>query len=195
MKKLMRLLTVAGLLYAANRWWNGRFEEASITHSVVEDREGRRWNGRIVRVQSLLNASPQFVWRKLRAVETLSHVSAPILYFQPQTADPLPEKWLPGDSITVDLFALGFLPVGSHTIALQAIDDAAMTMRTMEHGVAAQVWNHQITVADAGDGRARYSDEVGIYAGALTPLIAAFAHFFYRWRQTRWRGVVQRARG
>ena len=45
-------------------------------------------------------------------------------------------------------------------------------------------------VQDTGDGRTLYTDDVDIYAGPLTTAVAAFAYFFYRYRQTRWQQLA-----
>ena len=47
-------------------------------------------------------------------------------------------------------------------------------------------------VQPTADGRTRYSDEVLIEAGLLTCFVWAFAQWFYRHRQRRWRHVAQR---
>lgn len=39
--------------------------------------------------------------------------------------------------------------------------------------------------------RCHYSDVVDIEAGALTPVVAAFAALFYRYRQRRWRRLAR----
>lgn len=55
----------------------------------------------------------------------------------------------------------------------------------------AQIWLHFIAITEHPGGRTLYTDEIDIYAGPLTCAVVAFARFFYRYRQTRWRMVVK----
>ncbi len=65
--------------------------------------------------------------------------------------------------------------------------------RLRDDGYSALIskWDHWITVAPDKDGGTRYSDEVEVSAGALTPFIWAFAQIFYWHRQRRWRGLAK----
>ena len=56
-------------------------------------------------------------------------------------------------------------------------------------GSAARMWDHRIYVESDGEGT-RYSDCLRIDAGLLTPVVAAFAGVFSRYRQARWRRLV-----
>lgn len=183
---LLRLVGLAGALIAANQLWNRRFTAVSMEAAMVPNAQGRYYPGRRVRVQSRLDAAPEAVWQAVQKKEILSTVSAPVLIFLPRTGEPLAALWQEGEAITLDLKLLGVLPLGEHTIRVAELDEARHTIATQERGDLAQVWNHRIVVEPAPGGGTRYTDEIGIYAGPLTLLVAAFAHFFYRYRQTRW---------
>ena len=51
-------------------------------------------------------------------------------------------------------------------------------------------WNHLIRIEPEGAG-SRYTDEIEIGAGPLTPLISLYAKLFYRYRQRRWRKLAR----
>lgn len=53
-------------------------------------------------------------------------------------------------------------------------------------------WNHIIRI-EAGKGACcRYTDEIEIRDGLLTPAVWLYAHLFYRYHQMRWRGLARR---
>jgi hypothetical protein len=184
------LLGLGGLLYAANRQWNRRFVTATNRYTAVSDGSGRQFDGRHIRVQSILDAHPDAVWQAIQRLALLEEVSAPILAFRPRGTAAVPPEWGAGDSATFDLLAFGAIPAGAHTINVVEVDHARRKLSTREQGSAAQVWNHTIWVQDTGNGRTLYTDDVDIYAGPLTTAVAAFASFFYRYRQTRWQQIA-----
>jgi len=55
-----------------------------------------------------------------------------------------------------------------------------------------RAWLHSFTVVAEGPAACRYTDTVEIDAGALSPLIAFLARWFYRYRHRRWRKLVRR---
>ncbi len=55
----------------------------------------------------------------------------------------------------------------------------------------AQTWDHRLTFEPRGASACRYTDEVTLDAGALTPLVRLFAHGIFRWRQARWRALAR----
>jgi hypothetical protein len=52
-----------------------------------------------------------------------------------------------------------------------------------------RVWNHRILLNRLSDTETRYTDEVEIHAGALTPLVWIWSMAFYRHRQRKWRTI------
>ena len=51
---------------------------------------------------------------------------------------------------------------------------------------------HTIELSSLDSERSLYRDLVDLDAGALTPVIAVWAHLFYRVRQRRWRELARR---
>ena len=51
-------------------------------------------------------------------------------------------------------------------------------------------WRHEITTTPLGDNQCQYVDRIDIDAGPMTPVVAAFAAVFYRYRQRRWRSLA-----
>jgi len=90
------------------------------------------------------------------------------------------------------LMLFGLVPAWRHKITIVRLDDAGREILTSEQGGALRTWNHHITVDERGPYRSRYTDEIEIGAGALTPFMWAYAHLFFRYRQWRWRRLARR---
>ena len=88
------------------------------------------------------------------------------------------------------------LPAWSHEIHVVRVAEAEREIFTNERGGPGRSWNHRIEITPvAGDaGRCRYSDEIEVRAGALTPLVWLYAQLFYRYRQRRWRRLARSLR-
>lgn len=71
-----------------------------------------------------------------------------------------------------------------------------MTLRSQERSGLIRRWNHDIVVVADGASRCVYRDRVDIDAGPLTAVVAGYARWFYRLRQSRWRALApELARG
>ncbi len=83
------------------------------------------------------------------------------------------------------------IPLGRHQIKVIKIDRDSNTIVTNESGSLTPLWNHTVMFSRIGQRKLRYTDEIEIGAGMLTPAIWMFAHFFYRHRQKRWRTLFK----
>lgn len=182
------ILLLSGLaaLLVANRRWNERFVKVDTTTVPIDDSRGRIHRGRRVLVQSILNAPPELVWALAQQPAMLAEVSYPVLSFFPRDGRPFPSVWKAGAAAELNLYALGVLPLGHHTISVERIDPSAGEIQTRETGLLVPVWNHVIRIEPFGEDQTLYTDEVDISAGPLTPLVVQFALAFYRYRQSRW---------
>ena len=128
-------------------------------------------------------------WRTVQRSDTLIHVNRGMLGFRWLT--PRPDEWRAGDDVRVRLLFFNVLPAWSHTLRFATIDNYRRTILTRENGGPVKVWNHQIQIEPIDVDRCRYTDEIEVRAGLLTPLVALFAHTIYRYRQWRWRRMVR----
>lgn len=102
------------------------------------------------------------------------------------------ERFREGECGTARLWVFHVLPAYRHTIEVRVLDAAATTIRTHEHGGILRSWNHTLRVEPAGPQRCHYTDTIEIDAGAATPLVAFVARGIFRYRQRRWRRLVDR---
>lgn len=143
-----------------------------------------------------LDCSPESAWEAVQATYLLGYVSAPILSFEPVQPKRLPTTWCSANYL-VRLKFLGLIPIGLHWIMIsfprqRASDNRQeYAIRDNGYGKLAKKWDHRITIEPTRDGKARYTDQVNIQAGLLTPFIWAFSQVFFRHRQRCWRELVK----
>jgi ligand-binding SRPBCC domain-containing protein len=147
-----------------------------------------------VYVETLLDCPPEKVWDTLRTSALLVEVIDPLLRFDPLPGESFPVRWEQGTTVRGRAYAFGLVPLGVHAIHYERIDDVAREIQTRESSRFVRRWDHTLRVRAAPDGRTLYSDEVEIEAGAWTLIVWAFAQFFYRHRQGRWRRIARRLR-
>ena len=106
-------------------------------------------------------------------------------------AAPAPSGWRAVKTVAGWVFLFGVIPFSRHTLHVQSIDDAAMTLSSREGGGLLRRWNHDIIVTATGNSRCNYRDRIDIDAGVFTPLVLLYARWFYRTRQRRWRALAR----
>lgn len=138
----------------------------------------------LIRVNSELPVPAEVVADLLRKPAVLQHVAWPILVMPG-----LPDEFSLGDEVTFRLYLLGVFPLWRHTVRVVGAEPRAA--RTEEHGGPLRSWRHDLTVTPVSEHSCRYTDEVEIDAGRLTPLAAAVARVFYRYRHRRWAALAR----
>jgi ligand-binding SRPBCC domain-containing protein len=137
-----------------------------------------------IRVSSTLPVPAEVAGDLMRKPALLQHVTWPILSIRG-----LPETVVPGQRMEVRLALLGIVPLWRHTITVVTGD--TLDARTEEHGGPLRAWRHHLRVEPLSPTSCRYTDEVDIDAGRLTPVARAMAALFYRYRHRRWRALTR----
>jgi hypothetical protein len=147
-----------------------------------------------VDLETHIAMSPEEVWQRVQTPELLFHIAAPLVRFR-LLENGGPMQWADGSRYLVSIRLFGFLPFGNQWIVpSQHVDKAVpwpKKLRDNGHSALIKTWDHWITVEPDGENGTRYRDEVEVKAGLLTPFIWAFAQFFYRHRQRRWRALAK----
>jgi len=138
------------------------------------------------RITTYFNCTEEELWYNLIKPASLQFVASPILTFDLLNYKSRPEQWQINTPYRFRIRLFGIIPLGEHTIRLTQINSKTKTIRSRESGRLATVWNHDITFHKTDQDRVRYTDNIEIRAGLLTPAIWLFAHLFYRHRQRRW---------
>lgn len=135
-----------------------------------------------------LDAPASAVWEAVRTPAGFRTVTRGLLRYPP--VDRRADAWREGETVSGWLWLFGVLPFSRHTIRLARIDPAQLALTSDEHGGLIRSWVHHIVLEPLDDHRTRYTDRVTIDAGWATLPVTAFAWFFYRIRQARWRRLA-----
>ena len=143
---------------------------------------------------TIVDLPPETVWAEVQTARLLTHIAWPIVRFVPVGDKPF-NTFKPGGRYQVRLRLFGILPFGTQWIvtSVHEPETGEWPKRLRDNGYSALIdrWDHWITIAPDGKGGTRYSDDVKISAGVMTPFIWAFAQLFYWHRQRRWRSLAR----
>lgn len=90
-----------------------------------------------------------------------------------------------GDDVQLIFRLFGAVPIGTWRFKVVERDDARRRLKSEEQGTGVRSWTHEIAVTAEGDAGARLTDTIAIDAGALTPLVSAFARRDYTRRHAQ----------
>lgn len=142
----------------------------------------------LVKVMSIFNCDSEELFREVKKTESLFYIAKPLIKFVQLPEHPLPELWEEG-KYPVKMYILGFIPFGKQWIVI-SIDNNNLRMRDNGYSKLIKKWDHNIYLKGVGENKTLYTDTIDINAGILTIFIAMFANIFYRWRQKRWRRLI-----
>jgi len=145
----------------------------------------------LARITTKLACTQGELWDQISRQQSLQFVASPLLKFDAVEPGAFDGEWEVGRDYQLQLYLLGLIPLGGHTIRLTRIDRDHNTIQSRESGLLVRVWNHTICFQEITPGVVHYTDEIQIQAGWLTPFIWAFAHLFYRHRQRRWKRLLK----
>lgn len=144
-----------------------------------------------VYVESVYDCPPDRAWAEVQRPSLLLEVARPLIRLEPAGA-PFPDCWQQGATVRFRSYMFGFIPTGTRTVFFEIVDPRQRQIQTREHDRLVRHWDHLISVRATDDGRTRYSDEIEISGGPFAFFVWAFAMWFYRHRQRRWRRVARR---
>lgn len=137
-----------------------------------------------------LDANADAIWHAVNTPVAFRLVTRGLLRWRgapPSRVKP----WHQGETLRGLILVFGVIPVSQHTITIERIDPERLEFQSDERGGVIRSWRHLIRVTPINDGNCRYEDIVVIDAGVATPLIAAFANWFYGIRQRRWQELAR----
>jgi hypothetical protein len=143
-------------------------------------------------VESVLPCKASAAWEEVQKSALLREVAQPMVRLLDVPGEAMPQRWTAKTTVRCRPLLFGLIPMGTRQLYFQEVDHSAREIQTRERDPLVKRWDHRIRVEPAGRGKCRYSDEIKIDAGWLTPIVGLFAHWFYRHRQRRWQFVAQR---
>ena len=145
-----------------------------------------------VLLATTIDLPPSTVWVQVQTASLLQHIAWPLVRFIPVDRMSFC-TFKPSGRYQIKLRLFGLVPFGKQWVVTSLhkpeIGDWPKRLRDNGHSALIQKWDHWITIAPDDQGGTRYTGEVEISAGVITPLVWAFAQIFYRHRQRRWRGL------
>lgn len=136
--------------------------------------------------------TPEKLFQHVRMTKTLNYVSHPLLKFKPKTPEPLPEIWQE-KTYWVSMYLFGFIPIGEQAIVITYPEKGEKEKYAIrDNGFSSSVkrWDHTLTITPTDNG-CLYHDHMELEAGILTPIIGAFANYFYKHRQRQIKKLVE----
>ena len=144
----------------------------------------------IVDVSTVLNCSAAKAWDEVQKSSLLLYVISPLARVVPIGA-PLPERWSEGLTIRCKSLVFGVIPIGVRTLHFEKIDHKNYELQSREHDPLIARWDHLISIKPLANAQSIYRDATDIDAGSLTFVVWAWANWFYRHRQRRWRALAK----
>jgi hypothetical protein len=136
-----------------------------------------------------LGASADVIWNAVKTPAAFRQVTRGLLRMP--VIRKRNDEWREGETVVGWTFLFRFLPFSRHHLHIARIDDSTRTLSSREFGGLIRVWNHDIEVIAINESSCLYQDRIEIDAGIMTPIVVAYAHWFYRMRQRRWRALAK----
>jgi hypothetical protein len=144
-----------------------------------------------VDVSTELNCSAVKAWNEVQKSALLQQVIWPLARIASVDGRSFPERWTEGLTVQCRSYLFGFIPAGVRNLHFQRIDQVNFEILTLENDLLVKSWTHAISIKPLGQDRSIYRDVIDIDAGRLTALVWAWADWFYRHRQRRWRALAK----
>lgn len=143
-------------------------------------------------LESVLPCDADLAWAEVQKSALLLEVASPMVSIRPVPGEALPERWSASSTVRCRSYLFGFIPLGTRTLVFERIDPQLREIQTRERDPLIRRWDHCIRLEPLGAAQCKYSDNIEIEAGLLTPAVWLFARRFYRHRQHRWQAVAKR---
>lgn len=144
-----------------------------------------------VDVSTILNCSAAKAWNEVQKSSLHRHVTWPLTRIV-STGAPFPDRWIEKSTIQCWLFLFWIIPMGVHTLFFENIDEKNYKIQSREHDPLVARWDHLVSIEPLDDSRSIYRDTINIDAGGFTFVVWAWANWFYRHRQWRWRALAKK---
>ncbi len=146
----------------------------------------------IATIKTTFHCSADIAWDLLKKRDTFLYITRGFLGFS--GAEKWPKGFYTDLVIRTRLIFFHILPTWKHVLRIIRIDAPKYELFSNESGGPVKKWNHLIRIEPDTENRCRYLDQIEINAGILTPFVWGYAHIFYRYRQYRWKRLINQQR-
>ncbi len=140
-------------------------------------------------IKTQFNISADDAWKLLQQRDTFLYITRGFLGFS--GSKNWPEKFYKDLLLHTRLIFYHIIPGWKHRLKIIQLDHLKYELFSNESGGPVRAWNHLIKIEPEAEHTCRYMDQIDIKAGILTPFIWGYAHLFYRYRQRRWKKLIQ----
>ena len=144
----------------------------------------------IATIQTYFNTSTEKAWNTLKKKDTFLFITHGFLGFI--GSKNWPEEFYEGQEIDTRFVFFHIFPAWKHYLRVVRLDNNRKELYSNEKGGPIKIWNHLIKIEPEKDQKCKYTDQIEIKAGLLTPFVWGYAHVFYRYRQHRWKKLIQK---
>ena len=144
-----------------------------------------------VYIGTLLRCGPERAWQEVQRPALLRYITHPLVHFEPIAPNTFPPAWREG-RYRVRMRLFGILPGGTQWIVIRLkVSPGIYELFDDGQGDLIAHWRHHITLRPTPEGFTHYTDTVDIEAGLLTWGVWLYANVLFRYRQSRWRRLVE----
>lgn len=134
--------------------------------------------GRVFSIMRVYRVPAQVLWTDLVDFDALAEsMEGAITYVEMPKGEPKLDR-----PYTVRLKRWGLLPMGRWMMTVVERDNAALQLRSEEHGGPVKLYHHRLNVVRLDGNLCQYTDTCDVNAGWLTPLIAPMFQSMYEKR-------------
>ncbi len=132
------------------------------------------------------------VFDALNAPSMMQKVASPLVAFKAAKTSVFPDRWENGVTYRMNMYFLGFLPLGWQELSIQSkLTGTEAILTDIGPGFAVKMWNHKVILRKDGDSHTRYDETLDLTAGLMTPLIWIGMTALFAWRKYRWLTITK----
>lgn len=130
-------------------------------------------NAKIISVTSVFSFSAERVYEQSLNKNTYLETSKPTLNLRLNDDYRYSALWQTGVDYELSLKLFGFIDIwGTHHFKLLSADEQALKLTSRERNKRCKIWEHTRSLKKINEAQCECTDEIVLYAGGLTPLLA-----------------------
>ena len=125
----------------------------------------------------------------LKSPAMMQRVAWPVVIFKPVKPDIFPEQWEQGIVYRMNMYLLGFLPMGWQELKISSQQDEVnkvYILRDVGPGWAVKWWDHKVVLKSVAENITNYDEILELKTGLLGPIIWLGMKLLFFWRKYRW---------
>ena len=147
----------------------------------IQNDGGKTKKGRKLTFESELNGTAKQIWNAYRNPDFMNEISGPKGSLRPKKGYGIAQRWIEKKTDSFNLTVQRLVPVGSHFIPWEKMDEKGFLIQTVEKAGFVRVWNNKMAFEPMPRSTCVYRDELVVHAGILMGFAVIWAIDFYRY--------------